>query len=159
MMRMDLPKEEKFLYPWHQDFPYVQDSEDALVYWFTIHDLVGNNGGVVCALGSHRQGVFPVTVPDAENDDKNRAHSIRLAEPTLPDTFPQFELAHFNIGEVLVFRTLLLHRSIENVSENPRWSVQLRHGNFANERIVRKGWPGGNSLTTSFLETHPEYVR
>jgi ectoine hydroxylase-related dioxygenase (phytanoyl-CoA dioxygenase family) len=159
MMRMDLPHEEKFLYPWHQDFPYVQDSEDALVYWFTIHDLVGNNGGLVCALGSHRDGVHPVVVPDADNQSKNRAHSISLADPALPDRFPQFHLSEFEVGELLVFSTLLLHRSIENTSAHPRWSVQLRHGNFANERIVKKGWPGGNSLTASFVKTHPEYVR
>jgi ectoine hydroxylase-related dioxygenase (phytanoyl-CoA dioxygenase family) len=159
MMRMDLPHEAKFLYPWHQDFPYVQDSEDALVYWFTIHDLVGDNGGLVCALGSHREGVLPVVVPDADNQSKNRAHSIALADPSVPDKFPQFDLRYLAVGEVLVFNTLLLHRSIENTSTQPRWSVQLRHGNFSNERIVKKGWPGGNSLTASFSKTHPEYVR
>ena len=159
MLRMDLPGEEKFLYPWHQDFPYVQDSDDALVYWFPIHDLVGNNGGLTCALGSHRQGVYPVVAPDAENKNRNRGLSIALADPETPYRFPQFHLTKMAMGDVLVFNTLLLHTSVANDSDRPRWTIQLRHGNYRNERIVKKGWPGGNSLTSSFVTTHPEYVK
>lgn len=158
VLRMDLPGEDKFLYPWHQDFPYVQDSEDALVYWFPIHDLLGNGGGLTCAIGSHKHGVYPVVVGDAENKNKNRALSISLAEPNTPHRFPQFSLTEMKAGDVLVFKTLLLHTSIANHGELPRWTIQLRHGNYRNSKIVEKGWPGGNSLTSSFEVTHPEYV-
>jgi len=156
-VRIDHPSEDKYLFLWHQDYPYIQDSEDALVYWVPLHDVNEENGWLRLALGSHKQGVHPVKVVDPGNKNRNGARSIELADLSLPDQFQQV-CVPVQAGELLVFSTLLLHCSQPNRSRNARWTLQIRHGNFENATAVARNWPGGLIENVPFEESHPEYV-
>jgi hypothetical protein len=156
-VRIDHPNEDKYLFLWHQDYPYIQDSEDALVYWIPLQNVNEENGWLHLALGSHTRGVFPVRVVDPGNKSRNGARSIELADMTLPDRFPQVNVP-VKLGEVLVFSTLLLHKSQPNVSRDARWTIQLRHGNFEHPRAIARDWPGGLIENVPFEDSHPEYV-
>jgi Phytanoyl-CoA dioxygenase (PhyH) len=147
-IHISLPREEAHLLPWHQDYPWVQDSEDALIYWMPIRDLPDGNAALRVALGSHRLGVLRLLERDGR--------LMGLADPEVADRFPQ-RVVSLRAGEALVLSTLLLHRSVRNNGDTTRWTSQVRHGNFANPKAVRRRWPGPRPDRTPFSETHPEY--
>ena len=41
---------------------------------------------------------------------------------------------------------------------NPRWTLQIRHGNFKHPFAIRKNWPGSHYEQNWFDLSHPEYV-
>jgi hypothetical protein len=156
-VRIDQPSEDKYLFEWHQDYPYIQDSEDGLVYWIPLQDVDATNGNVVIAPGSHRLGLQAVAIVDPTNKKKNGAASMTLANKTVTDRF-----AHIAVpvkeGEVLVFSELLLHRSSPNTTQRARWTLQVRHGNFEETTAIARKWPGGMIEGVSFADRHPEKV-
>ena len=155
-VRIDYQGRQESLLPWHQDYPYAQDSMDAVVYWIPLQDVDNHNGCVVVAPGSHRSGIYPVTVlKPAEGMPGPR--QLRLADAQAADPFPQVAVSMAE-GDVLVFSALLLHRSQTNSSDRVRWTVQIRHGNFEHPSSVEKHWPRGHYESHWFDETHPEHV-
>jgi hypothetical protein len=156
-VRIDHPHEDKYLFPWHQDYPYIQDSEDGVVYWIPLQDMNERNGALLVAVGSNAFGVRPIRILDPQNKNRNGARTIELADQSIVDNFPQISVP-MRTGDVLVFSALLLHRSQPNLSEHARWTVQVRHGNFEHPRAVSRDWPGGMIEGRGFEESHPEYV-
>lgn len=156
-VRIDQPNEDTYLFPWHQDYPYIQDSEDGVVYWIPLQDVNQSNGWLRCAIGSHKQGVAPVRMVGSGNETDSRARNLELADPSLPDKYPQVSVP-VNAGDALVFSTLLLHRSQPNTNDRARWTIQIRHGNFEHPKAVSKGWPGPIHHGFHFDQTHPEFV-
>jgi Phytanoyl-CoA dioxygenase (PhyH) len=156
-VRIDHPNEDKFLFPWHQDYPYVQDSEDALVYWIPLRDVNEEDGCLTIALGSHRRGILPLRVDDPFNRNKNGARTVAIADFSVLNEFQKISLP-VREGEFLVFSTLTLHASGPNRGKRARWTVQVRHGNFENPKAVSRDWPGGMIEGVRFEQTHPEYV-
>ena len=49
-MRIDLPNEDKYLFDWHQDYPYVLDLLDGIVFWVPLQDVDRENGRSRLAL-------------------------------------------------------------------------------------------------------------
>lgn len=131
-IRMDLPEETKS-FDWHQDFHFTQDSEDALVYWAPLHDVGFENGAMVVAPGSHRLGIQPLRYASG------RSGFSELADYSFLSQFPQVQLP-MEEGDLLIYNSLLLHRSGENRSDRTRWAMEIRHGNFDNERAVEQSW-------------------
>jgi ectoine hydroxylase-related dioxygenase (phytanoyl-CoA dioxygenase family) len=156
-VRIDQPSEDKYLFEWHQDYPYIQDSEDGLVYWIPLHDVDASNGNVVIAPGSHKLGLQPVAIVDPENKNKNGAASMTLANKAIVDKYPHIGVP-IKEGEVLVFNELLLHRSSPNRTQRARWTLQVRHGNFEQATAIARKWPGGMIEGVSFAERHADYV-
>ncbi len=156
-VRIDQPSEDKYLFEWHQDYPYIQDSEDGLVYWIPLHDVDGTNGNVVIAPGSHKLGLQPVAIVDPTNKNKNGAASMTLANKAVLDKFPHIGVP-VKAGEILVFNELLLHRSSPNRTQRARWTLQVRHGNFEQSTAIARKWPGGMIEGVSFADRHAQFV-
>ena len=47
----------------------------------------------------------------------------------------------FEEGDLLIFSAFLIHRSGNNITQNIRWSVQLRYNNIAEETFQERGFP------------------
>jgi ectoine hydroxylase-related dioxygenase (phytanoyl-CoA dioxygenase family) len=139
--------------PWHQDYPYAQDSPDAVVYWIPLMDVDETNGCLRVIPGSHLGGVRPVRMlVSAEHNIKG----LELADP-VHDEGESLSLP-MQAGEILVQSALLLHRSQPNHTDRARFTVQVRHGNFAHPTAVEKRWPRGHYERHWFDESHPESV-
>jgi ectoine hydroxylase-related dioxygenase (phytanoyl-CoA dioxygenase family) len=151
-LRVDYPYGDEYLFPWHQDYPVIQDSEDALVYWIPLRDVGEENGCLHIAPGSHRMGVLP-QLPQREED----AASATIPDDSILSQFPCIRVPMFS-GDVLVFSTLMLHASGTNRSNYPRWSLQVRHGNFEHPKAILRNWPNSSVWNVPFQESHPEYV-
>jgi hypothetical protein len=70
-VRIDYAQREDYLLPWHQDYPYVQDSKDALILWIPLHDVDERNGCVMVAPWSHHGGIQSVRMEDCGGCGKN----------------------------------------------------------------------------------------
>ncbi|AKT38410.1 phytanoyl-CoA dioxygenase family protein [Chondromyces crocatus] len=157
-IRVDYAEREHFLLPWHQDYPYAQDSMDAVVHWIPLQDVDEQNGCLKVAPGSHELGVVPVKMILPPEGSTHGIRGLQIADPSVVERFPQVSLP-MKFGDVLVFSTLLLHRSQLNLTGEARWTAQVRHGNFEHPLSVQKRWPRGHYERHWFDETHPEYVR
>jgi len=156
-VRIDWAPRAFALLPWHQDYPYAQDSPDGVVYWVPLVDVDADNGCLEVALGSHGQGIRPVEMIEPEPDSPWPVRSLRLAEADAAEPCERVRLP-MRADDVLVFSAQLLHRSHPNHTDRARWTVQIRHGNFAHPLSAAKGWPRGHFEGHWFDETHPEHV-
>jgi Phytanoyl-CoA dioxygenase (PhyH) len=151
-LRVDRPYDDESLFPWHQDYPVIQDSEDALVYWLPLRDVGLQEGCLTIAPQSHKLGVLPQYWHSEQGE----------VSATIPnrELLSQFTCMRVPVraGDVLVFNTLLLHASGVNRSDRIRWTLQVRHGNFENQRAIARNWPNSSIWNVPFHQTHPEYV-
>jgi phytanoyl-CoA hydroxylase len=153
-VRIDWQSRAGALLPWHQDYPYAQDSPDGVVYWIPLMDVDDHNGCLRVIPGSHAGGVRPVRMVVSETSD---LRGLELADP-VHDEDRSLSLP-MKAGEVLVLSALLVHRSQPNFTDRARFTVQVRHGNFADAVAVEKRWPRGHFERHWFDESHAEYVR
>lgn len=156
-IRIDYPKDDKFLFDLHQDYPYIMDSQNALVYWFPLRSITKELGPLKVYPGTHKMGLQKVRNVDPDNENKNGAKTIEISDidnlKKLPSTDVEVEF-----GSCIVFSTLLLHQSSKNISDDFRWTIQVRHGDFTHSDAINRSWPGGMIEGEKFHEKHPEYV-
>lgn len=156
-VRLDLPNEEKYLFDWHQDYPYVMDSLDAVVFWIPLQDVDATNGCLTVAPGSQSAGLRKLALIDPDNKNNNKQKMMKIADPIdFPDS--QKVRVPAQLGDVLAFSTLLLHASGPNRSDRARFTLQVRFGNFLHPVAIDKGWPGSMRDGSIFHEKHPEYI-
>ncbi|WP_218814798.1 phytanoyl-CoA dioxygenase family protein [Rickettsiella endosymbiont of Dermanyssus gallinae] len=86
-VRIDHPNEDTYLFDLHQDYPYIQDSMNALVYWIPLKKVTAKEGTLRIYSGSHKEGVAKVKVIDSANLNKNGAHTIELANKYLKEKY------------------------------------------------------------------------
>jgi hypothetical protein len=152
-MRVDHPYEDDRLFPWHQDYPVIQDSEDALVYWIPLRDVEEQDGCLKIAPGSHKLGVLP---RHAQCKD-DAPPSVPIPDWSILSQFPHLRVP-MHAGDVLVFNTLMQHASGANRSGRTRWTLQVRHGNFEHPKAIARDWPGSKARKVPFEQSHPEYI-
>ncbi len=156
-IRIDNPGEEKFRAHWHQEFPSQLRSVDGIVFWTPLLPLTADMGPVEIAEGSHAEGIVPVY-----EDDKGVGASGTYA---LHLDREQERLAKYNIvaplttpGDLVLMDFLTLHQGGHNKSKTPRWTIQFRYFNFADELGTRIGWRGSFAAGIKFADVLPELL-
>ncbi|SEO63145.1 phytanoyl-CoA dioxygenase family protein [Paenibacillus sp. OV219] len=122
-LRPKLPHEEKTTIPWHQDSFYyngVQSGNLAykiLSIWIPLVAVDENNGCMQIITGSHKWGLLDyqdtgnqTRVPVEDVEQRGEVITVRM-----------------NKGDILLFNQLTLHRSLPNISDGVRWSIDLRY--------------------------------
>ena len=156
-IRIDIQGEEKYLFEWHQDYPYIQGSPDSVIFWAPLFGIEEGKGGVKLIPESHKQGVRKVKLLDPFNENKNGAHTIQLEGSENLDREDAWYMT-MEAGDALVFSTLLVHKSIPMDTNGVRWTTQIRYANFSNEDAIQRGWPNGMIEGCRFEEKHGEFV-
>jgi phytanoyl-CoA hydroxylase len=134
-VRTDMPGDEEYRQPWHQDWRYGQGSLNAVTFWTPLHEVDPSNGTIDLIPGSHLRGYLEV-----ETLQNPRRFSI--LDPGLDDE--DYATAEMSMGETIVFSQFLVHRSGHNRSDRARVTVQTRFSDFAEERFVEAGYPAPN---------------
>lgn len=104
--------------PWHQDNGYTPlVPEQYLTCWLALDDVDLDNGCIQLIPGSHRQGTLP------HHDDRAKNEYFRVGFDGPDDAGISVPVRK---GDVLVFSSLILHRSGPNVSGRDRraWIIQ-----------------------------------
>jgi len=157
-VRMDHPREDTYLSPWHQEYPYNLTSDNAVTLWAPLVDVDDVNGCLVLVPGSQALGALPVVVRDVLNTRRNANETLEIADLARALGADSPLSAPMRTGDALVFHTYLLHRSQPNRSGATRWTLQARYFDFLNPTAIRHDWVGGMNEGVDFRLYHPELV-
>ncbi len=107
------------LTPWHQDNGVVlpeADEGEILTVWFSLTEASERHGCLQVLPGSHRRGLL---------HHCRRPVGLTVVENMLPTQTPVS--LPMQAGDVLFLTQLTCHSSLSNVSDEVRWSFDLRY--------------------------------
>lgn len=119
---------EEFYYktPPHQDWPSIQSSPDSVVVWIPLVNVNSQNGSIIIWPKSHLYGVLPNKLVGG------------FACVDIEGISTQLEL---EVGDIVIFSTLLVHASGDILNDTIRWSCHFRYTNMENLNFIKNGFP------------------
>lgn len=115
--------------PWHQDAAYFsEDSYDHMVVtaWIPFLDTHAENGTMQMVKGGHRLGRVvrhTCCTDDYWYVDLEEEEMVKNLGVKLPDDIVTCNIPY---GGFVLFNNVTPHRSLRNVSNDVRWSIDLR---------------------------------
>lgn len=113
----------------HQDWRTGQGSLDSPVIWFPMVDAGADLGALQVIPRSHTWGLL---------ESSTSGYQGGITAHLNDGDFVQTE---FEVGDLLIFSAFLVHQSGNNITNNIRWSVQLRYNNLAEPTFIERGYP------------------
>ena len=111
-----LAKEEVYYKsPLHQDWPSMESSLNSLVVWVPLVDVNKENGSILIWPETHKLGPQPYNTVGGFASVKIEGEPI------------QFEM---EVGDIVIFSTLLIHSSGDITNDTIRWSCHYRFTNM-----------------------------
>ena len=142
-IRMDMPHESRFLFPWHQDIAYLLGSLNSLTFWVPMGRADQEHGSIEVIPGSHVSGLAPVRYAGKGSPAPDKSMSpkdlVLIEEPAERGTIIEAES-----GDLVVFSQFLMHRSVPNRSDLVRWTAQIRYSDLAEPVFASAGYPFGD---------------
>lgn len=159
--RIDPPNHDERNFEWHQDFQYNVMSMNSATIWYPLKRVSEEMGPLVVVPGSHR------TIVPVEMNFEGHKPGSGLMHTVLRFQVDEYEaerkavvLCPVEEGDVVVFHSLMLHRSSANRSTRSRWTVNPRFGDAADPAFADRGWLAVRDRTQrAFAEYYPQYVR
>jgi ectoine hydroxylase-related dioxygenase (phytanoyl-CoA dioxygenase family) len=114
----------------HQDWRSMQGSLNSVVIWIPLIDIDKKKGALEIIPGSHLNGLVT----------NNIEHGFGMIDKTIykDDSFISISV---EVGDILLFSSLLIHQSGNNVSNTPRWSCHFRYNDLYEETFINRGYP------------------
>jgi phytanoyl-CoA hydroxylase len=131
-VRTDMPRDEQYTQPWHQDWRYGQGSVNSATIWVPLHKVTVDNGTVEVSPGSHLLGYL-------ENEELSNPRRFVITDPRLKD-LPSAPV-ELEFGEAVAFSQMTVHRSGYNRTDAPRVSVQMRFSDYSDSLFLANGLP------------------
>jgi hypothetical protein len=113
-LRVDLPNEERFLLPMHQDYAGMR-SHNAVRLWLPLRAVDAEAGTMYVVRGSHAQGYLPHDLSDPASPS---------VKPSEFDSESR-ELVELGAGSGVFFDMFMLHQSVPNVSQRIKFVLVL----------------------------------
>jgi hypothetical protein len=157
-VRIDLPGEDKYLLPPHQDFPYIQDSPNSVTWWIPFVDTAIQVGPPMFIPGTHKLGILKVREFDFESTGRSGGKSFRIADEKPFDGMSYAPIAPVKFGEAMLMHSMLLHRSEPNNSSIARLNAQVRFSDPLFRDCFDRNYPEGLYLGDVFSKSYPEYI-
>lgn len=104
--------------PSHQDLFYIKGERDTFTAWVPLGEYIPEQGGLLVAPGTHKQGLFPT-----QSNDEGR-FGCKAVEDYV--TGFSWYKAHYRPRDLLVMHSLTLHQAGINESDQFRLSVDCR---------------------------------
>ena len=126
-IRSKTPRTTLMTVPWHQDTAYLKPGAERTeqpVAWVPLTDVTERNGALQVVRGGHRRGdVIPHHLHRKVSD--SRSSFLYIEEDDLPPG--EVVTCEVGFGSVIFLNQLIPHRSLENHSDEVRWSVDFRY--------------------------------
>lgn len=116
--------------PPHQDWRSMQGSLNSLVLWITLTDLPMSLGPVDFIPSSHKWGLLETQ----EDSWFRHIEDDRLTED-------KWTTSTLKAGDAVLFSQFLVHRSGDNVTDNIRWSMQMRYNDALDKSFIERHYP------------------
>jgi ectoine hydroxylase-related dioxygenase (phytanoyl-CoA dioxygenase family) len=158
-VRLDLPGEDKWRSPWHQEYHSQMSSARALTAWFGLVPVTAAMGPVELLAGSHKDGLVPVRCDDAMNTRKNYAETFVI--PDIEERIARFRRVAFETEacDVLFLDFFTLHQSgVNRDVHRSRVTCQVRYFDMLHPSSVEQAWRGGWQDGGDFRAVHPDMV-
>jgi len=151
-VRTDMPKDEQYRQPWHQDWRYGQGSLNAVTIWVSLHKVGVENGTIEVIPRTHLMGYL-------ETEELSNPRRFLIIDSRLKD-LPHFPV-ELEFGESIVFSQMLVHRSGYNQTNLPRLTVQLRFVDYSESSFVANGFPSptGSDLLWKYPPSEEDMKR
>ena len=136
-IRAKRPYQDEGVVPWHQDLGYLQpDAAETFMvnFWIPLVDATRENGCMEVIAGSHRAPLL-----DHEHGMGPAGNFKGVIDEQLPHG--EHVLCPVRVGGVLLTQHKTMHRSLPNVSDHIRWSLDLRYSH-PELPTGRQGVPG-----------------
>lgn len=130
IVRIDPPKDERFLYKWHQESFYSIPNTPSIQLWAPLVNSNNKKNGTIDVLvGSHKKELphYIEKVPDGhiqlyiKDEDIKRNYTLLKAEVSPSD--------------IVLFHPYLIHKSNSNLSEKIRYSIVSHYINPENDNF------------------------
>jgi ectoine hydroxylase-related dioxygenase (phytanoyl-CoA dioxygenase family) len=122
-----LAKEEVYYKtPPHQDWSSMESSMDSVVVWVPLVDVNKENGSIIIYPNTHKLGILPFKISGGFTTVETVGEGI------------QTEL---EIGDIVIFSTLLIHESGDILNDTIRWSCHYRYTNMLDSDFIKRGFP------------------
>jgi len=119
--------EEYYKSPLHQDWPSMESSLNSLVVWVPLVDVNEDNGSIIIYPGSHKLGVLPF---------ETKGGFANVKEPDIKPIQPEL-----NVGDIVIFSTMLVHKSGDIKNDTIRWSCHFRYTDMLEQNFIERGYP------------------
>ena len=100
----------------HQDFPHVQGTTECFTLWVPLGDCPTEMGALAIAAGSHRDGVREFRIA-------SDGGGIQVTDPLIG----QWVVSDYEIGDFMIFHSLVVHRALPNLTDRLRQSIDVRY--------------------------------
>ena len=122
-----LAKEEVYYKtPPHQDWSYMESSMNSLVVWVPLVDVDKKNGSIIIWPGTHKLGPLPFLITGGFAQVETQGEEIQ----------PELE-----IGDIVIFSTLLIHASGDILNNTIRWSCHYRYTDMLEQNYIERDFP------------------
>lgn len=155
-MRYDRPHDVKHLFDWHQDTLYLLGSVNAVTAWIPFSRVDEQHGTVQLIPRSHQVGIHPYKkISDKAIEEQRqflqRDLSIDEDVTSAPVT------VEADPGDLILFKQMMLHRSLPNMSGKVRWTAQIRISDLAYPGFLEAGCPTGDKKNI-FYQSYPGFI-
>ena len=119
----------------HQDYAAHQGSSNSITVWIPLQNTFNKNGCLNIIKGSHKKGFI--------RDNFNwKTHKIppNVISQNKANSIGNFEKIDTKFGEVLLFSTFLVHKSGLNLSNNIRYSINIRFNDVNSEDYAERNY-------------------
>lgn len=116
--------------PIHQDYPSMLSSSDSVVVWIPLVDVGPENGAVIFYPETHKLG--PLTKSLATSGFAEVNINTEIYKPVQPS---------LEVGDIVIFSTLLVHGSGNVLNDSIRWSCHFRYTNLNDPDFIERGFP------------------
>lgn len=115
--------------PPHQDFRSIQGSLDGVVVWAPFAPVRAGAYALEVLPGSHKRGLLPST----EDVFGHRVEEDLSGEEFIP--------LDVELGDAVIFSTLLVHRTGETGDDQVRAAASFRYNNVLEPSFVERAYP------------------
>ncbi|WP_339938519.1 phytanoyl-CoA dioxygenase family protein [Undibacterium luofuense] len=155
-MRYDRPDDARHLFDWHQDTIYLLGSVNAVTIWIPFGPVDEHHGTIQVIPGSHHAGIHPFKKISDKTVEPHRQFLQRDLSFDGEITEPPVTVQAVP-GDVIIFRQMLLHRSLPNLSDKVRWTAQVRVSDLCDPGYLEAGCPNGDKHNI-FFQAYPGFV-
>jgi uncharacterized protein (UPF0248 family) len=139
-IRSKTPQTARMTVPWHQDSAYLKEGAEKTTQpaaWIPFLDVNKNNGCMQVVRGGHKpERVLNHKLEKKDGSVKDSWY-LFIDDNDIPED--RIVTCEMKAGSVLFLHQLVPHRSLENFSDNVRWSVDLRFQNPKDEAGFHTG--------------------
>lgn len=152
-LRIDFNEERNkgYITDTHQDFPYIQGSLNGVTFWMPIYST---DTPPEYLPGSHKFGLQKYK--EFSRDKNSGTRTLEIVK-NFNKTI-KYKSTSCKSNEILIFDTLLIHKSSKKQEIRPRLSLQLRYDDICKKDMFDKNYPEGLYLGDSFKKNFREYV-